>query len=101
MIAICKKRDDKMDFTTLTGTAAAVCTTASYVPQLKKCWTTDSAGDLSLKMFLILATGIALWITYGSLLGDAVIITANSISLCLLSGILYFKLRGRRRATGA
>jgi MtN3 and saliva related transmembrane protein len=46
-------------------------------------------------MFLILATGIALWITYGSLLGDAVIIIANSVSLCLLSGIFYFKLRER------
>jgi uncharacterized protein with PQ loop repeat len=46
-------------------------------------------------MFLILATGIALWITYGSLLGDAVIIIANSVSLCLLSGILSFKLRER------
>ena len=44
-------------------------------------------------MFLILATGIALWIVYGSLLGDVVIILANSVSLCLLSGILYFKLR--------
>jgi MtN3 and saliva related transmembrane protein len=82
-----------MDLATLTGVAAAVCTTVSYFPQLKKCWTTGSAGDLSLKMFLILATGIALWIVYGSLLGDVVIIVANSVSLCLLFGILYFKLR--------
>jgi len=82
-----------MDFTTVTGLSAAVCTTVSYFPQLKKCWTTGSAGDLSLRMFLILATGIALWIVYGSLLGDVVIILANSVSLCLLSGILYFKLR--------
>jgi MtN3 and saliva related transmembrane protein len=87
-----------MDFATLTGTAAAVCTTVSSLPQLKKCWTTGSAGDLLLRMFLILATGIALWITYGSLLGDAVIIIANSASLCLLSGILYFKLRERSGA---
>jgi hypothetical protein len=50
-------------------------------------------------MFLILATGIALWIAYGSLIGDLVIIVANSISLCLLSGILYFKLREEYRPT--
>ena len=51
-----------MNLTTLVGLAAAFCTTASYFPQLKKCWETGSAGDLSLKMFLILTTGIALWI---------------------------------------
>ena len=84
---------DAMDLTTLTGVAAAACTTVSYVPQLKKCWETGSASDLSLKMFLILATGIALWIAYGVLQADAVIVFANSVSLSLLLSILYFKLR--------
>jgi MtN3 and saliva related transmembrane protein len=82
-----------MDFTTLVGLAAAVCTTVSYYPQLKKCWDTGSAGDLSLKMFSILAVGIVLWVAYGVLKSDYVIILANSISLCFLGGILYFKLR--------
>jgi MtN3 and saliva related transmembrane protein len=82
-----------MDFTTVVGLAAASCTTISYWPQLKKCWETGSAGDLSSKMFSILAAGIALWVGYGLLKQDYVIILANSISLCLLSGILYFKLR--------
>ena len=54
-----------MDLTTLIGLCAAVCTTVSYYPQLKKCWETGEAGDLSLKMFLILATGVALWAVYG------------------------------------
>ncbi len=43
-----------MDFTTLIGLLAAFCTTVSYYPQLKKCWATGSAGDLSLKMFITL-----------------------------------------------
>jgi MtN3 and saliva related transmembrane protein len=82
-----------MNMTTLIGLMAALCTTASYIPQLKKCWETGSAGDLSLKMFAILAAGIALWVFYGVLQHDAVIILANSVSLVLLSGILYFRLR--------
>jgi MtN3 and saliva related transmembrane protein len=82
-----------MTVTTLIGLMAAICTTASYIPQLKKCWETGSAGDLSLKMFSILAAGIALWVIYGVLQGDAVIILANSVSLVLLAGILYFRLR--------
>jgi len=82
-----------MNVTTLIGLMAALCTTASYIPQLKKCWETGSAGDLSLKMFSILAAGIALWVLYGVLQGDIVIILANSVSLVLLAGILYFRLR--------
>ena len=85
-----------MDINTIVGLAAAFCTTISYFPQLKKCWVTGSAGDLSLKMFSILATGIALWVTYGVLQGDFVIIVANAVSLCLLGGILYFKIRELR-----
>jgi MtN3 and saliva related transmembrane protein len=80
---------------TAVGLFAAFCTTISYFPQLKKCWETSSAGDLSLKMFLILGLGVATWIVYGFLQGDFVIIIANSVSLCLLLGILYFKLKER------
>jgi MtN3 and saliva related transmembrane protein len=84
-----------MDFTTLIGLVAAFCTTVSYYPQLKKCWETGSAGDLSLKTFLTLATGVALWVVYGVLKSDLVIMIANAVSLALLFGILYFKLRER------
>jgi MtN3 and saliva related transmembrane protein len=84
-----------MDFTTLIGSVAAFCTTISYFPQLKKCWDTGSAGDLSLKMFASLATGVALWVLYGFLKSDVVIVLANGVSLTLLFGILYFKLKER------
>jgi len=86
-----------MDITTVVGLGAAICTTVSYFPQLKKCWETGKADDLSLKMFATLAVGVALWIVYGILKKDAVIILANSASLALLAGILYFKLRGQRQ----
>jgi MtN3 and saliva related transmembrane protein len=85
-----------MDLNTVIGSVAALCTTVSYFPQLKKCWETGSAGDLSLKTFSILAGGIALWIVYGMLQTDRVIMAANAVSLCLLVGILYFKMRELR-----
>jgi MtN3 and saliva related transmembrane protein len=87
-----------MDFTTLIGLVAAFCTTVSYLPQLKKCWETRSAGDLSLKMFLTLAAGVALWVAYGLLKHDFVIIIANAVSLTLLLGILYIKLLEDRKS---
>jgi MtN3 and saliva related transmembrane protein len=75
------------------GTVAAVCTTVSYVPQLYKCWTRKTAADLSLYMLLVLATGLALWIIYGVMQGDAVIVTANSAGLTLLGMIISFNIR--------
>jgi MtN3 and saliva related transmembrane protein len=82
-----------ISLTTLVGLLAAVCTTVSYIPQLHKVWQTRSTEDISLKMFLILAAGIALWVIYGVLKSDIVIMLANAVSFLLLSGILFFKLR--------
>jgi MtN3 and saliva related transmembrane protein len=89
-----------MSLVTLIGLAAAFCTTVSYVPQLKKIWQTNETEDISLKMFLLLWVGIALWIVYGVMQDDAVIILANSISLAFLSAILFFKLRNLARGSG-
>ena len=86
--------------TTLIGLAAAFCTTISYVPQIRKIWATGETDDISLKMFLILASGIALWVVYGVLQGDAVIVLANSASLAFLAAILFFKLRNMMRGRG-
>lgn len=86
-----------MPIETFIGGAAAFCTTISYVPQLKKVWETGEARDLSLKMLLLLASGLALWIAYGAIRGDYVIIGANAVSLALLSCIIFLKLR---EATG-
>jgi MtN3 and saliva related transmembrane protein len=83
-----------MDWTTAIGGLAAFCTSLSYFPQLKKCWETGETGDLSLLMFLVLFAGIALWVVYGVVKSDVVITGANAVSLVLLSGILFFKLRG-------
>ena len=43
-------------------------------------------------MLLTLAAGQTLWIVYGVLKSDWVIILANVVSIFLVAGILYFKL---------
>ncbi|MGZ9106730.1 MAG: SemiSWEET family sugar transporter, partial [Rhodoplanes sp.] len=40
-----------VSLTTAIGLLAALCTTVSYLPQVKKCWETGKTGDLSLRMF--------------------------------------------------
>jgi MtN3 and saliva related transmembrane protein len=82
-----------VDLVTAIGAVAALCTTALYFPQLKKCWETGEAKDLSLGMFSVLSIGIPLWVIYGLLKKDWIIIAANSVSLSCLFGILFFKLR--------
>jgi MtN3 and saliva related transmembrane protein len=78
------------------GGVAAFLTTASHVPQLKKCWQTRSAGDLSFKALLALAIGLCLWLAYGVMRSDFPLMIANGISLALVLGILAIKLRERR-----
>ena len=83
---------------TVIGLTAAVCTTAANLPQLKKAWVTGQTDDLSLKTLLLFGSGLVLWIIYGVLQRDVVIMLANGISLLILSAILYlkvFQLRAR------
>ncbi|AMN40446.1 Cystinosin/ERS1p repeat protein [Rhodoplanes sp. Z2-YC6860] len=82
-----------MDLTTAVGGFAAAWTTISYFPQLKKCWETGETGDLSIGMLITLIAGLSTWVVYGILRGDVVVITANCISVCLLSAISAFKVK--------
>ena len=77
----------------LIGCAAATCTPVAYAPQFIKVWRTRSARDISLVMFLVMVLGIALWLTYGLLSGDAPLIVANAITMLLAGGILFMKLK--------
>ena len=56
-------------------------------------WRTRSTGDISLKMFLVLVTGLALWLAFGVLKGEWPIILANGVTLMLAGAILLFKLK--------
>ena len=77
----------------LIGFAAATCTTVAYAPQFIKVWKTRSARDISLGMFLVMVLGLALWLIYGLLSGDAPLVAANAITMVLAGGILFMKLR--------
>lgn len=92
--AVTASFSNRMDnVTTIVGVLAAICTTASYLPQVHKTWRTRQTEDLSLRMLLLLAAGLSLWILYGVLNGDIVIILANTVSLGLLGSIIFWKLR--------
>ena len=78
------------------GICAAVLTSLSYVPQVRKAWPCGSTKDLSLHMLVVLTTGLSLWIGYGVLKGDWVIVAANSVGAALSASVLIFKIRDIR-----
>ena len=82
-----------MDLTTILGLAAAALTTIAFVPQFTKIWKSKSAKDVSLGMFIVFCTGVALWLVYGILLGEWPIMIANSVTLVLGVGILVMKIK--------
>ena len=82
-----------MSALTLIGLAAACCTTLAYVPQVVKAWRTKSTADISTGMFVVMVIGLALWLTYGAMLGDLPLILANIGTLSLAATVLVLKLR--------
>ena len=65
------------------GMAAACCTTIAFIPQVVQILRTGNVDGISLGMYSIFTTGIALWLVYGILLEDLPIVAANLITLAL------------------
>jgi MtN3 and saliva related transmembrane protein len=79
------------------GLAAGFLTTICLFPQLHSIWRRKSARDVSLTMFLIMAIGVVLWLTYGIVIRSLPLIAADGTSLVAIIAILYFKIRYDRR----
>jgi MtN3 and saliva related transmembrane protein len=77
----------------LIGALAGTLTTLAFIPQVWRIWQTRSARDLSLSMYLIFTSGVALWFVYGLTLGAWPIIVCNGVTLVLAATVLAMKLR--------
>jgi MtN3 and saliva related transmembrane protein len=80
-------------FGDLIGGAAAILTTAAFIPQAWHTWKTRHAEGISLGMYSIFTTGVALWLTYGLIIGAWPVIIANGITFVLALFILTMKIR--------
>jgi MtN3 and saliva related transmembrane protein len=77
----------------IVGYVAAFLTTVSFLPQVLRVILTKSTRDISQNMYLVLSTGVFLWLVYGFLKSDLPIILANSVTLVFTLIILFLKLR--------
>lgn len=81
-----------MDFTNTIGMLAGIFTTVSFLPQVIRSWKTRDLAGVSLAMYSLFVLGVALWLTYGILLGSWPVIVANSVTVVLAGAVLVLKL---------
>ncbi|SHG05031.1 SemiSWEET family sugar transporter [Streptoalloteichus hindustanus] len=86
---------------TTLGVLAAVLTTVSWLPQVRRTLSTRSAGDFSWSYLWVLSAGVGCWAAYGVAREDLSIILANSLTLALLLAIVATKAHTERRARGS
>ena len=82
-----------MSFVDILGYTAGAITCLTFLPQVIKTWKLKSARDVSMMMFIIAAVNEVMWIVYGALLDNWVIILTNAIVLAMSSIMIFFKLR--------
>ncbi|MFV0606686.1 MAG: SemiSWEET family sugar transporter [Niabella sp.] len=75
------------------GYAAGAITTLTFLPQVIKTFREKSARDVSLNMFLIAAVNEVMWIVYGVLKNDMVIILTNVVVLLMSLTMIFFKIK--------
>jgi MtN3 and saliva related transmembrane protein len=82
---------------TIIGPVAAAFTSFGFVPQVRKMWTRRSARDVSQITFIQMMLGYTLWLTYGIVRQDVIIVAANCIALAVLAVgvVLYYRYRER------
>lgn len=92
-----------MTLNTWIGIGASTFTSLALIPQLVKLIREQKAGDLSVAMLAILFTGLALWIYYGVLQKDWIIIISNSVALLinLATGLLTVWLNAKKKSGNA
>ncbi len=81
----------------LIGYGAAILTTAAFVPQALKSWSSRDLSGVSLSMYSLFTLGVALWLLYGIVLQSWPIILANCVTLVLAGLVLGLKISHLRR----
>jgi len=77
------------------GTAAALCSITSFIPQIAKILKERDASSIALRTYALTVTCFVLWVIYGVMIGAWPITIANSFALVACSIVLFLKWRFR------
>ena len=80
----------------LVGIISSVLTASSMLPQLIKVIKERDAESVSLLMLGVLLAGLGMWVYYGILIKDLIIIISNSFSVLLNLILLFCAFRFKR-----
>ncbi|MBI5436445.1 MAG: SemiSWEET transporter [Nitrosomonadales bacterium] len=80
------------ELSNLLGYPAAFLTTIAFVPQAWQSWRTRDLSGISLPMYALFTSGVALWLGYGLVIGSLPVIAANAVTLMLASVVLWLKI---------
>ena len=75
------------------GYAAGALTAFTFLPQVIKTWQSKSAKDVSLNMFIIAFVNEIMWLVYGFMLDNWVIILTNAVMLLMTGFMIALKLK--------
>ena len=75
------------------GYLAACLTTFSFLVQAIKSWKTKDLSGISLGMYTMFASGVALWLVYGFVINSMPLIVTNALTLAFALSILAMKIR--------
>ncbi len=78
---------------TLVSAVAATLTTVAFVPQALHIIRFKETRAISLQMYVVFASGVALWLIFGVMIWNWPIMAANAITLALALTIIRMKLR--------
>lgn len=83
----------------LLSAVAGTCTTLAFLPQVLHTLRTRDVKSLSLGMYVVFTSGIALWIAFGIVIRSWPVIITNVVTFVLAALVLGMKLRyGREQA---
>lgn len=78
---------------TILGSVASALVTASFIPQIVRGYRTKHLGDVSYWLMIMICVGMSLWIVYGVIKQDYVIIGANISTIALNVVLLGLKIK--------
>jgi MtN3 and saliva related transmembrane protein len=85
--------EDFVFLTDLIGITAGILVLSSFIPQLHKAYKTKRMLDVSIYLMALIASGMFLWVIYGIIRKDPVIIGTNAAGFILNIILMILKLK--------
>ncbi len=85
--------EDLIAYADIIGTVAGILVLSSFIPQLMKAYKTKKMFDVSAHLMILISSGMLLWVIYGFIRSDPVIIGTNTAGFALNITLLIMKIR--------